>query len=223
MRPQEALDIYLSDYKNGHGGLHDLLSVFLRIQEGFDCKRVLYPGSYLHVTPSLVFPEVCYVDSLKDICKALANRALLEYIKSHKNYSEDSRIRCYQEDYYGFDSEPEVSFDLLISLNAGFISQACKRLLRSGGLLLVNDGHHDASRAYVDPNYQFLGAFEGEKLHLETSEQKLSAYFKTTKFEPLTLEMVEVKVGRSASKTRFKLAVEAEAYLFQRTPEMVHA
>ena len=166
MKPQDALDIYLSDFRNKHGGLYDLLSVFQQIREGFDCKRVLYPGSYLHVTPSLVFPEVCYVDSLKDICKALANPDLLEYISSHKNYPEDASVQCYQEDYRSFDSESEASFDLLISLNAGFISQACKSFLKSGALLLLNDSHHDASRAYVDPDYQLIGVVEGENLHL---------------------------------------------------------
>ena len=181
---------------------------------------MIYPGSYLHITPSLVFPVVCYVDSSKDICEALANPDLLEYIRSHKNYPEDAKIRCSQGDYSRFNAEPPESFDLVISLSAGLISQACKRFLRPGGLLLANDEHQDASRAYVDSDYRLVGVFEGEDQSLETSEERLSTYFKTTKGETLTVEMVEVNAARPPSKARFKMARRADAYLFRarRTP-----
>lgn len=215
MRSQNALDTYLTNYKTGHGGLHDLMSVFQQVHDRHGCEHVLYPGSYLHVTPSLVFPMVCYVDSLKDICKALGNADLLEYIRNHKTHREDAEIRCYQEDYNHFKAEPEGSFDLLISLSAGFISQTCKHFLKREGLLLVNDEHYDASRAYVDPDYRMIGAFEGMDQPPETSSQGLAAYFKTTKGDKLTLEMVEDNATRSPSKARFKAARRADAYLFR--------
>ena len=216
MRPRNALDIYLADYRDRQGGIHDLLTVFQQVRERFGGARALYPGSYLHITPSLVFPQVCYVDSLKGIGEALADPGLLEYVNRHKNYPEDALIRCYQQDYQGSIAEPEESFDLLISLNAGFISQAAKRLLRPGGLLLVNDGHYDARRAYTDPNYQLLGGFEGESLGLETAEDTLSAYFKTAKGTQLTPEMVEADAKRPPSKARFKPAKTATVYLFRK-------
>ena len=196
--------------------MHDLLTVFRQVRERFGGARALYPGSYLHITPSLVFPQVCYVDSLKGIGEALADPGLLEYVNSHKNYPEDALIRCYQQDYQVSIAEPEESVDLLISLNAGFISQAVKRLLRPGGLLLVNDGHYDARRAYTDPDYQLLGGFEGESLRLETSDDTRSAYFKTAKGTPLTSEMVEADATRPPSRARFKPAKSAEVYLFRK-------
>lgn len=215
MRSRKPLDIYLSYFRE-RGGTYDLLSVFRQVRERFGCKHVLYPGSYLHVTPSLVFPRVCYIDSLRNICRSLSNPGLLQYIHSHKEYPEDAEVECYEEDYSTFKSEPEASFDLLLSLNAGFISQACKRFLKPGGLLLVNDTHYDASRAYVDSDYQLLGVFEGEGQLLETSEQELGAYFQPIKGESLTLEMVEANAPRSPSKAPFKLAKQAAGYLFQR-------
>ena len=216
MRPHKALDIYLADYRDRQGGDYDLLTVFQQVRDKFGDARVLYPGSYLHITPSLVFPLVCYVDSLKGIEEALAAPSLLEYVNRHKGYQEEAIIRRYQQDYESFNAEPEESFDLLISLNAGLISQTCKRFLRPGGLLLVNDGHYDARRAHTDPDYQFLGGFEGENLLLETSEDKLPAYFKTARGNPLTLEMVESDVKRPPSRARFKPAKSAEIYLYQK-------
>ena len=221
MRPNDALDIYLTDYKTGHGGLHDLLPVFQQVHDRFGCKRVLYPGSYLHVTSSLVFPTVCYVDSLKDICKAINNLDLLEYIRSNKTYPEDAEIRCYQEDYNRFKGEPEGSFELLISLSAGFISQACKHHLKREGLLLVNDEHFDASRAYVDPDYQLVSVFEGQDQTIAVSEERLDTYFKTTRGDTLTLGMVEANATRPPSKARFRVAQRANAYLFQRHSSVV--
>jgi hypothetical protein len=141
---------------------------------------------------------------------------MMQYIRRHKIYPEEANLECYQEDYHAFESEPDASFDLLISLNAGFISQACKHLLKPGGLLLVNDEHYDASRANVDSDYQLLGIFAGQRHLLETGEQELSNYFRTSKGESLTLGMVEANARRPPSKMPFKLARRADVYLFQR-------
>ena len=216
MRPLKALYIYLANYRDRQGGDFDLMTVFQQIRGKFGGARVLYPGSYLHITPSLVFPMVCFVDSLKGIEEALAAPSLLEYVNRYKGYRENPIVRPYQQDYEVFDAEPEESFDLLVSLNAGLISQACKRFLRPGGLLLVNDEHYDARRAHIDPDYRLIGGFEGENLRLETSEDKLSAYFESAKGIGLTPEMVEADLGRPPSRARFKPVKPAEAYLYQK-------
>ena len=218
MRRKQALDTYLADYRLKHGGIHDLLWAFRLVKENFGCRRVLYPGSYLHVTPSLVFPEVCYVDSVKGIAAALASPDLLEYVTTHRDYLEEVCIRLYEEDYTGFDSEPQSSFDLLISLNAGFVSQACRSFLKPGGLLLANNGHYDAARAHVDPGYRLIGALDGGSLLLESSHPDLSSHFGTAKGEELTLEMVEADAKRPPSRARFMPSQEMEAYLFQLNP-----
>ena len=217
LRRKQPLDTYLADYRLKDGGPHDLFWAFRLVEENFVCRRVLYPGSYLHVTPSLVFPEVCYVDSVKGIAAAMASPDLLEYVRAHRDYPEDVCIRCYEEDYASFDSEPHFSFDLLISLNAGFISQACRSFLKPGGLLLVNNGHYDAARAQVDPGYRLVGALDGGSLLLESSYPALSSHFRTAKGEALTLEMVEADAKGPPSRARFMPSREMEAYLFQLT------
>lgn len=214
MRPKQALETYLADYRLKDDGFHDLLWAFRLVEAKFGCRRALYPGGYLHVTPSLVFPEVCYVDSVKGIGAALASPELLEYVRAHKDYPEDVCIRCYEEDYASFDSEPRCSFDLLISLNAGFISQACQHFLKPGGYLLANNGHYDANRAFVDPNYQFVAGLEDGELNLQTLQPEDSPYFRTAKGESLTLAMVESDAERPPSKARFRPLRKADAYLF---------
>ena len=166
--------------------------------------------------PLLFFPQVSYVDSLTGIADTLTDPNLRGYVDDNRNYQETPEIRCYQQDYRTFTSEPEASFDLLISLNAGFISQACKRFLPSGGLLLVNDEHYDARRAFVDSDYVFSAAFAGKNLRMETSEAKLASYFKTARGTPLTPEMVASDAPRPPSRARFKPAKSANVYLFRR-------
>ena len=217
LRRKQPLDTYLADYRLKDGGAHDLLWAFRLVEENFGCRRVLYPGSYLHVTPSLVFPEVCYVDSVKGIAAALASPDLLEYVSAHRDYPEDARIRCYEEDYTSFTDEPHASFDLLISLNAGYMSQTCRSFLKPGGLLLANNGHYDAARAHVDPGYRLIGALDGGSLLLDSSHPDLSSHFRTAKGEALTPEMVEADAKRPPSRARFMPSREMEAYLFQLT------
>ena len=170
MPVNSPLDTYRTNYLNGPGCSDVLRPVFRRVRDQFHVQRVLYPGSYLHITPSLCFPYVCYVDSLAGIADALASPDLRRYVAEHRDYPEAPETWCYQQDYRTFTSEPEASFDLLISLNAGLISQACKHFLAPDGLLLVNDEHYDARRAFVDPDYLLIAVFVGENLSMETSE-----------------------------------------------------
>ncbi len=194
-------------------GLH---SVFLQVKQSFNIKRVLYPGSYLDVTPSLYFPHVSYVDSLSGISKMLADTDLREYIDRSKLYPEPADIRCYEQDYHTFDTAPKESFDSLISLNAGLISQSCGRFLAPGGLLVANDEHYDARRAFVDPSYSLAGVFVGDDCRLETAPAILASCFKTSKGVTLTAEMVDADLDRPPSRARFKTVEAAAAYLFKK-------
>jgi len=48
----------LEDYLSEYGGINDwYLNAFLLISKRFSPKKVLYPESWIHVTPSLVFRE----------------------------------------------------------------------------------------------------------------------------------------------------------------------
>ena len=214
----QPLETYLSRYRKENGGRQDLLWAFRLVEENFGCRRVLYPGSYLDVTPSLVFPEVCYVDSVKGIAPALADPALRDYVNSHKDYEEDAVIQFHEADYRDFASEPAGSFDLLISLNAGSISLACRHFLKPDGLLLANNGHYDANRAYVDPTYRLVAALEDGSLNRESLQPGSSPYFHTARGEELTPAMVESDAKRPPSRARFRPSREADVYLFQSAP-----
>ena len=103
------------------------LQLFLRLSEKFPIKKVLYPGSFVHLTPALVFPFTCFVDSDRRAKKFFDSPEVSEYISNHKIYKSNAEYKFHLSDYNKDIPEQSESFDLLISQYAGFISQACKR------------------------------------------------------------------------------------------------
>ncbi len=74
----KILEKYLLNYKGTDDPFRQTLLI---LKNNFKIKRVLYPGSWIHLTPSLVFPCVVYVDSLPNTKEMLEDIELLEYIK----------------------------------------------------------------------------------------------------------------------------------------------
>jgi bifunctional DNase/RNase len=110
---------------------------------------------------------------------------------------------------YAHVPERAASFDLLISLYAGFVSEACGWLLRPGGLLLANDSHGDASLAALDPGFELVGAFT-RRDRLRTDE--LDTYLQPKSGRTTTTDDLR-RTGRGVAVTR-----DAKAYLFRRRP-----
>ena len=89
LRPTDALPTYVRDYREmRHSHDHDLLGVFRAVRDLIGFQRVVYPGSYVHLTPSLVFPCVCYVDSAKGFGAAMQSGDLRVWLDAHKEYTE---------------------------------------------------------------------------------------------------------------------------------------
>lgn len=197
------------DYVAGRG---DELGLFRAVDgfatDGFaTIERVLYAGSYVHVTPSLVFPEVVYVDTDPKAKRFFGRldevRAL---VSQRRGDREPVTIRFHGVDYAEV-PEPEASFDLLISLYAGFVSQACGRLLRPGGLLLANDSHGDAGMASLDAGFELVAAVTR---HDRVRTDELDTYLRPKSRRPTTPDDLR-RTGRGVAFTR-----DAKAYLFRR-------
>jgi len=119
--------------------------------------KVLYPGCHRHITPSLVFSDVTYVDcdhKVGDIFDA-NNSIIQDWMIAHKQYGEHPQIRfvvsTYKEMSHPRHNIHENSYDLLISLSAGIVTEDCLLYLRPGGLYLVNAAHADAYVAFLSP------------------------------------------------------------------------
>jgi hypothetical protein len=199
-------------YKKYHIDKEDeRLDIFRILAEKFKIKTALYPGSYVHITPSLVIPKVVYVDDYKKTKQFYNNPALYEFIFQKKQYKEEAEIGFHFKDYRKNIDEPKESFDLLISQYAGFISQYCKKYLKAGGLLVANNSHGDASMASIDKDYEFTGVFNKRRANKYTfSNKNLNTYFIPKKPRKITKTYLK-QIQKGIGYTKY-----ASSYLFRK-------
>ncbi|MDE2817253.1 MAG: class I SAM-dependent methyltransferase [Chloroflexota bacterium] len=198
---------YVAAYEDSGG---DRLGLFTLMAERFSCRSALYPGSFDHVTPAFVFPNTCFVDMDTEAARFFADPGVKELVAQRKVYAEEPRIRFYETDYEQDLPEAEASFDLLISLNAGFVSQHCRRYLKVGGMLLVNNLHGDASMARLDPDYVLVGAINRRGARFSLAETDLASYFVPKRDLEVTREyLARTKQGVAFTRRAF-------AYAFRR-------
>lgn len=210
--PSKALEKYLSNY----GSFSDpVLEPLKKIREMFDIKNVLYPGSWIHLTPSLVFPIVVYVDFFSKMESMFNDPELLHYIYSNSETTKKPTIKFHKTDYRKGIAEQKESFDLLISLSGGFVSKYCSLYLKKNGILFANNEHYDAIQAFVDEDFLPIGVFKSNRLLIQQPEH-IQEYFVTKKNQVFTSEMVKENSKRSPSKAKYKLKKLAHYYLFKK-------
>lgn len=201
----------ISLYKKYHIDKNDeRLDMFLLLREKFSVSSALYAGSFVHITPSFVFPKVAYVDTDKRARDFFNDPSICDFVSKRKLCNEDSIVSFHYKDYRKDFGEPIESFDLLISQYAGFISQFCKKYLKIGGILLANNSHGDASMASIDTDYKFIGVLNKRQNKYTLSERNLDSYFIPKKPREITREYLE-KIKRGVGYTK-----SPTAYLFRR-------
>jgi hypothetical protein len=185
------------------------LDLFVLLKERYGIESALYPGSFVHVTPSLVYPVTAYADTDKRAKQFFSDPWLIEFIEKNKRYEEKPVIRFHPNDYTDPLREDPRSFDLLISQYAGFVSRHYKRYLRAKGLLVVNNSHGDASMASIDRDYRFIGAISIQRGEYRLIEENLDIYFVPKK----DLEISEQYLGQIQRGVGYRKT--AWAYVFK--------
>jgi hypothetical protein len=151
--------------------------LFKMIAENYTIQKALYPGSYIHISPSFYIPEVVYIDTDKKAKLFFADNSYQKEINKKKSYSQESIIRYHPINFQKSLPEDMNYFDLLISQYAGFVSHYCKAYLKRGGMLLVNNSHGDAGVAFTDKDYDMIGVVNYRNKKYSMSTSKLDLYF----------------------------------------------
>jgi len=144
--------------------------LFKLIQQEYGCVEALYPGSFIHITPSFYFSHVIYIDRHPEAVEFFNDTAsVLQFINRNKVYQRSAYIRFLAGDYSKGLPLDEGQFDLLISLYAAGIPRACRRYLKPGGLLLINNFQDSLLEAANDPEFNLVGAvrYRRQKYELE--------------------------------------------------------
>lgn len=148
----------MDPYETYYTGLRfERAELFYLIRKKYSCSDVLYPGCSIHITPSLFFPHVVYVDKSEEPARFFAqDKSLLDYINRHKQYKRSTYLRFIRQDY----SQPlplmAGTFDLVLALFAGGIARSCKDYLKRGGFLISNNHQNDAVDARKDAELQLI-------------------------------------------------------------------
>lgn len=163
------------------------LSLFKNIRTRYECDKVLYPGSFIHIAPSFYFPEVVYLDLDKRCKKFFSDDTTIEYINRNKEYNRNPIIRFYEMNFEDSINEENEYFDLIISQFSGFISKYCTKYLKRNEILLANDSHGDATLAFTSGKYDLVGVINE---NLEIEEINLEKYFSFNRRRQIDIKKV---------------------------------
>ena len=208
---RRAIDEVKALYERHYHGDRGRRALFDAVADWHQPTRVLYPGSFIHVTASFAFPSVVYVDTDRRARRFFSRmEAVQAFVAANRGYRQPPQLTFHAGSYNEPLAEPDASFELLISLYAGFISQPCKRYLAPDGLLLVNNSHADAGLAALDSDYQLVAVVQrsGTRFRIEAVEP--DDWFKPKRELAVTAELLRQR-GRGIGYTK-----SAPAYLFRR-------
>ena len=185
--------------------------LFKLISEIYSIKIAIYPGSYIHISPSFYIPEVVYIDNDSNAKKFFSDNSFRKLIEKEKEYTEETVLRFHPQSYMKKLTEKEDYFDLLISQYSGPVSFYCKKYLKTKGFLLVNNSHGDAGIADLDPDFELIAVINYRNDKFYHSTKNLESYFIPKKKDiTVTIEkLLETSKGIGYTKT-------ASHYLFQK-------
>lgn len=200
----------LWELQDRHGG--DRRRLFDAVAEAVDASSVLYPGSFVDLAASFVWPRVTYVDMDRRAEQFFADvEGVAELLGQHDTDPSTRVVRFVRADYRDPFEVEGGPVDLLVSLYAGFVSEHCTTHLRVGGHLLVNPSHGDAAMASIDPRYRLAAVVTSRDGRYSTSTKDLDGYLVPRRDVEVTKEALH-DGGRGIAYTRSPFA-----YLFERT------
>lgn len=153
------------------------LYLFTAIREHFGVQRGLYPGCFVHVTPSFVIPAMYYVDSDRRAQKFFTGGFAAALARQRRMYQSESEIHFHSQSYEDPLPIADQSVDLIVSQYAGFVSHACLRYLVRGGYLIANNSHGDAGLAWSNPELELVAVVQRRGERFSVSTDCLSEYF----------------------------------------------
>ena len=183
--------------------------LFKVLADLFRPQNGIYPGSFVHITPSFFIKNMTYIDSDKRVSAFFSDESVYRFIDQNKTYSEKPSISWHRSDYAAELPIETGSFDIMFSFYAGFISQSCKKYLKKHGNLVCNNSHGDASIAFADSDYTLIGAVKRNGDKFRIVDDNLDSYFRKKDGSPVDCEKVLRRmIGENFTKKEY-------AYIFR--------
>ncbi|KAH3880524.1 hypothetical protein DPMN_004440 [Dreissena polymorpha] len=208
---------YLSHFLRVYRGLEDWhIPIFASVKQFcVDIATVMYPGCDKHLTASLFFPNVTYIDLNPKMQPFFTDLAIRSWIEENKRYDQPTIYDFQNMDFDKLTLGNDKTYDLVISASAGLVSNTvCMNYLKPGGHFLVSDAHFDARNAYTKSDFSLVAVYDNEITQLDCNKKSLDDYFMTTENKKITKEQVEESVSKPKNKRSFKLKKEPSSFLF---------
>lgn len=184
--------------------------LFKALTAQFEIHRGIYPGSFVHITPSFSIREMIYIDSDKRVHQFFHSKSAKEYVEENKEYGGPARFTGLQADFTGDIDVPPGYYDALFSFYSGFVSQACKKYLKGKGILIANNSHGDSSIAFTDPDYELIGMIHRKGSRFSITDKDLDQYFRKRDGSHIDVEKV------LSTMTGERFTRPAYAYIFRK-------
>lgn len=185
------------DNQNRHPG--DRHRLFAAVTGIVDATSLLYPGSFVDIAASFVFDDVTYVDVDRRAQRFFSDETgVNEIIRRHRD--SPATWRFIHSDYTADLGLEDGTFDLLVSLYAGFVSDACARYLRPGGWLVANPSHGDVALVSLNPDFELAGVVVSRSGDYQVRTKALDQYLIPKRDVQLTRESVR-ESGRGIAYT----------------------
>ena len=128
--------------------------MFLAVDAAVAPQKVLYPACRYDVSPSLVFPDVTYVDDDKGVATFFGDiEGVLDIVAECSTAPQDAVFRFIRAEVSRL-VLPKARFDLVISLADRPVAMSCRQSLKTGGRFLVGPEHRDAEILVHDSDFE---------------------------------------------------------------------
>ena len=190
----------------------DRVHLFETLSRHIEPTSVLYPGSYVDISPSVAFDRVTYVDSDDQAERFFSDSDGVEdLIRSKRDDSPTTLdVDFIHADYREPLELADGSFELLVSLYSGLVTEHCVRYLAPGGCLLVNNSHGDAGIASLTPGLELVAVVDSRAGTYQVSTSHLNDHLVPKRGGEPTIESLRAS-GRGIAYTRRPFA-----YLFEK-------
>lgn len=158
----------------------------------------------------MVYSAVTYVDMDRRAAAFFDDIEGVRGIIENEGASPSVGVEFIHGDYSADLGLEQESFDLLVSLYAGFVSEACTDYLRIDGVLLVAPSHGDTAMASIDRRYQLSGVVTSRSGDYRVRTDSLDTYLIPKDDIEITAELLH-ESGRGIRYTKSPFA-----YLFTR-------
>lgn len=184
----------------------DRTGLFRVVDEQLHPGKVLYLGSYVDLAPSMIWPEVTYVDVDKRAQKFFNDEELvLQQLEGRSYKPKMPNVRFIHGDFSAGLPISEQSFDLVVSLFSGPSLKSALQYLAPKGVLLTNNSHADSSLAILSDSLRPLGAILHRSGSYSVTTQDIEEYFQFKSPSKVSQDSL-MSQGRGAALVRSSFA-----------------